>query len=165
MCAACIVLSGVLWLRGLWSILEWGRWKWSGEGRTVSGETKRHGCPTAMPGQERGSNWESAWEHVAKVRNFRVRHERDSEHFHVAPLLHSTTGLDMEHLCFLTKKKHDNQQKNKHDNQQQQQQQQGLGASETGTSEAVGDLREPHPEATGGYLFPVQVQRKLIFTV
>lgn len=116
-------------------------------GRTVSGETKRHGCPTAMPGQEHGDNWLHAWEHVAKARNFRVRHEHDSEHFHVAPLLHSTTGIDMERLCFLTKKKHDKVQI-----------QGAPPPSEKGKGKMAGNLDELDPEATGGYLFSLQVQ-------
>lgn len=145
MCAVCIIGSCILWLRGLSSILEWRTWKWSKMGRTVSGKTKRHGCPTAMPGQEHGDSWEHAWEHVAKVRNFRVRHERDSEHFHVAPLLHSTTGLTMERLCLLTKRKHDSRQ------------QQNVEQSEKGKGEMAGNLSELDPGSTGGYLFPVQV--------
>ena len=61
-------------------------------------------CPTAMPGQERGDHWGHAWR-VVQTRNYRIRQESGSVHFHVAPLLKSTTGLDMERLVMLVKKR------------------------------------------------------------
>lgn len=105
LCGACIVGSFFLWFRGVWNVWEWVRWRRSEEGKFVSGETEQE-CPTAMPGQEHGQNWRHAWQHVAKARNFRIRHEHGSEHFHVAPFLQSTTGLDMKRLCSLAKKKY-----------------------------------------------------------
>ncbi|CAB1096081.1 unnamed protein product [Ectocarpus sp. CCAP 1310/34] len=105
LCGVCVAGSFVLWLRGVCNVFEWAHWRLSEEGRFVSGETKKGTCPTAMPGQERGSNWRHAWKYVAKARNFRIRHEHDSEHFHVAPLLQATTGLDMEQFCLLAKEK------------------------------------------------------------
>eukprot|EP00752_Nemacystus_decipiens_P006636 g5966.t1 len=163
MCTACIAASGILWLRGLESIVKWTQWKWSDTGRTVSGETKRHGCPTAMPGQEHGDNWRHAWAHVAKARNFRIARELESEHFHVAPLLHSTTGSDMERLCLLTKGMRDNhqkQQQQQHQHQQDRQHQQSAARSEEIKAEPVGDTQE----AAGGYLFPVQKQHSCRFS-
>ncbi|CAM9548053.1 unnamed protein product, partial [Ectocarpus fasciculatus] len=109
LCGVCIAGSFVLWLRGVCHVFEWTHWRRSEEGRFVSGETEEGACPTAMPGQERGQNWRHAWKYVAKARNFRVRHEHDSEHFHVAPLLQATTGLDMEQLCLLAKEKFNEQ--------------------------------------------------------
>ena len=102
-----------------------------------------------MPGQEHGDNWPNAWEHVVKARNFRVRHEHEAEHFHVAPLLHSTTGLSMQRLCFLVKQKYDSQQQ-----QQQQPPPQGVAPSEEGTGEMVADAEE----ASGRRRCPGQVQ-------
>ena len=69
----------------------------------MSGEAESS-CPTAMPGQERGDHWRHAWR-VVQTRNYRIRQESGSVHFHVAPLLKSTTGLDMERLVMLVKKR------------------------------------------------------------
>eukprot|EP00903_Cladosiphon_okamuranus_P011821 g11108.t2 len=80
-----------------------------------------------------------------------------SEHFHVAPLLHSTTGSDMERLCLLTKKKRDNQQQKQ---QQHHQEQQAAADSEESKTETVGDTQE----AAGGYIFPVQKQNSRRFS-
>lgn len=143
----CFLLSIVLWLRGLGSIIHWVQWKMSDKGKSGSGETTHRGYPTAMPGQEHGSSWRHAWEHVAKTQNFRLRHEHESEHFHVAPLLQSMSGLDMERLCFLTMKKHNNLQV--------------VASGEKGAREKSGEPDEPDPEAAGGYMFPVQVRAEL----
>lgn len=59
-------------------------------------------CPTAMPGQERGGHWEHAWE-VVRAGNHRIRQVSESAHFHILPLLKSTTGLDMERLVMVIK--------------------------------------------------------------
>lgn len=112
-CGVCIAGSFVLWLRGVCNVFEWAHWRRSDEGRFVSGETKEGACPTAMPGQERGQNWRHAWKYVARARNFRIRHEQDSEHFHIAPLLQATTGLDMEEFCLRAKDKF-NDEKHEH---------------------------------------------------
>eukprot|EP00903_Cladosiphon_okamuranus_P021649 g19903.t1 len=119
-------------------IIQWAQWRKSVQGKVGFGETAHRGYPTAMPGQEHGNNWRYAWEHVAKKQNFRLRHEHESEHFHVAPLLQSTSGLDMERLYFLTKKK------------------QEPSSGEKGAREKFGESDEPDPEAAGGYMFPVQ---------
>lgn len=149
MCVACIAGSCLLWARGLYSVAEWTAWRLSDKGRSGSGETTNRGYPTAMPGQEHGNNWRHAWKHVAKAQNFRVRHEHDSEHFHVAPLLQSMSGLDMERLCFLTMKKRNNPS--------------GAASSsgEDGAGEQLGEPDEPDPEAAGGYMFPVEVKTNL----
>ncbi|CAN0376362.1 unnamed protein product, partial [Ascophyllum nodosum] len=103
MCALCCIGSIILWGRGLWSVAEWTCWRFTEEGRAVSGEAESS-CPTAMPGQERGDHWRHAWR-VVQTRNYRIRQESGSVHFHVAPLLKSTTGLDMERLVMLVKKR------------------------------------------------------------
>lgn len=150
MCTACIFGSCILWLRGLYSVFEWVRWKLSDKGKSGSGETSIRGYPTPMPGQENGNNWRHAWEHVAKAQNFRIRHEHDSEHFNVAPLLQSITGLDMERLCFVTMKKHSSMQ------------QQAAAPNKNSARERIGELDEPDPEEAGGYMFPVQVKLDLL---
>ena len=72
----------------------------------MSGETEST-CPTAMPGQERGDHWRHAWS-VVQARNYRIRQESGSVHFHVAPLLKSTKGLDMERLMMSVKERDTN---------------------------------------------------------
>lgn len=109
--AMCVVFtagSAVLWVRGLWDVLQWLAWRTSDDAKSVSGETEKHPCPTAMPGQEHGSHWKHAWWNVAKRSNYRIRAERESVHFNVAPLLTSTTGLDLERLSLLIKRGDDN---------------------------------------------------------
>lgn len=143
-------MSCVLWLRGLYSVVEWVRWKVSEEGKLGSGETlfggtPSRGYPTAMPGQESGSHWQHAWQHVAKARNVRLRHELDSEHFHVTPLLQSTTGVDMGRLCCVAKKKVDEKQ-------------QGTAPSEKGKGKMAGGVDKPAPETASTSMAPVQVQ-------
>ena len=103
LCALCCIGSIILWGRGLWGVAEWSCWRFTEEGRAVSGEAEST-CPTAMPGQERGDHWRHAWS-VVQNRNYRIRQESGSVHFHVAPLLKSTTGLDMERLVTLVKKR------------------------------------------------------------
>lgn len=56
-----------------------------------------------MPGEEQSTRWKQAW-NIANSKNCRIRDDCYSPHFNVAPLLKSTTGLDMEHLSLLIKK-------------------------------------------------------------
>ncbi|CAM9885508.1 unnamed protein product [Ectocarpus fasciculatus] len=139
LCGVYVAGSFVLWLRGVCHVFEWAHWRRSEEGRFVSGETEEGACPTAMPGQERGQNWRHAWKYVAKARNFRVRHEHDSEHFHVAPLLQATTGLDMEEFCLRAKEKFKDQK-----------QEQRADAPRAGKCGGCKDLDDLDPGADGG---------------
>lgn len=101
LCVLSCIGSIILWLRGLWGVVEWSFWRLTEEGKFVSGASENN-CPKAMPGQERGDPWRHAWK-VVKARNYRIRHESESAHFHIGSLLKSTTGLDMERLVMLVK--------------------------------------------------------------
>lgn len=99
MCALCCIGSIILWIRGLWGVVEWNVWRLMEEGEIISGAAENN-CPKAMPGQECGDPWRHAWK-VVKARNYKIRHESESAHFHIGPLLKSFTGLDMERLVML----------------------------------------------------------------
>lgn len=120
--------SLVLWGRGLWGVWKWVCWRGAVEGKKVSGETERHRCPTAMPGQEHGDHWKHSWE-MAKSRNYRISKELDCLHFNVAPLIKGTAGLGLEHLVMLVKKRSERSEREK-------------------------DLKEVDREVAGGHLFP-----------
>ncbi|CAM9931417.1 unnamed protein product, partial [Ectocarpus sp. 13 AM-2016] len=97
LCASYIFLSVVLWFVGLHMIFKWVRTNWT---------PKRKGRPTAMPGQEEGDHWQRAWDLVS-LRNHGVREDFDQAHFNVLPFLKSKTGLDRQHLAWLTKARDD----------------------------------------------------------
>lgn len=101
LCALCCIASLILWVRGLFGVGEWVFWRLTDRGKQMSGR-RQLDCPKAMPGQERGGHWEHAWE-VVQAGNHRIRHESVSAHFHIFPLLKSTTGLDMERLVMVIK--------------------------------------------------------------
>lgn len=102
LCVLCFIGSLVLWVRGLWGIVEWRSWRLA-EGKTVPGGAELD-RPTAMPGQQRGNHWKHAWE-IVKAGNYSIRHETGSAHFHISPLLKRTTGFDMERLVMLIKQR------------------------------------------------------------
>lgn len=87
-CTLCVVGTGLLWCRGLWSVRQWVRWRQSRDG------AKFDECPVIMPGEGRRNRWIHAWE-IAKSKNLRTWEDPDSPHFNVAPLLKSSTGLNL----------------------------------------------------------------------
>ncbi|CAM9397930.1 unnamed protein product [Ectocarpus fasciculatus] len=104
LCALYIFLSVVLWFVGLHMIYKWVRRNWT---------PKRNNIPRAMPGQEDGDHWQRAWKLVS-LRNHGVREDFDQAHFNVLPFLKSKTGLDRQHLAWLTKAR-DDKSKSKED--------------------------------------------------
>ncbi|CAM9807163.1 unnamed protein product [Ectocarpus sp. 6 AP-2014] len=97
LCALYILFSIVLWFVGLHMIYKWVRTNWT---------PKSNDRPSAMPGQEEGDHWQRAWDLVS-LRNHGVREDFDQAHFNVLPFLKSKTGLDRQHLAWLTKARDD----------------------------------------------------------
>ncbi|CBN74319.1 Transient Receptor Potential Channel. Partial sequence [Ectocarpus siliculosus] len=97
LCALYILFSVVLWFVGLHMIYKWVRTNWTPESNDR---------PRAMPGQEEGDHWQRAWDLVS-LRNHGVREDFDQAHFNVLPFLKSKTGLDRQHLAWLTKARDD----------------------------------------------------------
>ncbi|CAM9266991.1 unnamed protein product [Ectocarpus sp. 4 AP-2014] len=97
LCAFYIFLSVALWFVGLHMIYKWVRTNWT---------PKRNDHPTAMPGQEEGDHWQRAW-NLVNLRNHGVREDFDQAHFNVLPFLKSKTGLNRQHLAWLTKARDD----------------------------------------------------------
>lgn len=75
-------------------------WVSQQEIKTSNSEHEELSCPAPMPGQERTEHWRKAW-NLAKARNCRINDDKESVHFHVGPLLKSTTGLSMDNLMSL----------------------------------------------------------------
>ncbi|CAM9266687.1 unnamed protein product [Ectocarpus sp. 4 AP-2014] len=97
LCALYIFLSVVLWLVGLHMIYKWVQKNWTRNTDDI---------PGALAGQEDGDHWQRAWELVS-LRNHGVRGDFDNAHFNVLPFLKSKTGLDRQHLAWLTKARYD----------------------------------------------------------
>ncbi|CBN74318.1 Ankyrin Repeat Transient Receptor Potential Channel [Ectocarpus siliculosus] len=97
LCLLYIFATMILWAVGIWMVVTWVYSNW---------DKKNGDMPEPMPGQEDGHHWKRAWE-LASLRNQGARANRGQAHFHIAPLLKSKTGLDMQHLAQLTKNRHD----------------------------------------------------------
>ncbi|CAM9154356.1 unnamed protein product [Ectocarpus fasciculatus] len=93
LCALYIFLSVILWFVGLHMIYKWVRKNWTKNTDDI---------PGALAGQEDGEHWQRAWELVS-LRNHGIREDFDQAHFNVLPFLKSKTGLDRQHLTWLTK--------------------------------------------------------------
>lgn len=105
MCVACLIGSFILWVRGLCEVEVWRRRRSVSKHKPQSHYGKRD-CPTAMAGQEDGNHWRDAWRKVAETQDYGIQRERESIHFNVDSLLKSTTGLDLEHISRVVKRRH-----------------------------------------------------------
>lgn len=90
LCLVYILGTFVLWILGIYRICEWMELNWKKRG----GNT-----PEAMPGQEHGGTWHRAWV-LARLRNHGVHGQAQ---FNGVPFLKSRTGIDVQHLAWLTK--------------------------------------------------------------
>ncbi|CAM9162025.1 unnamed protein product, partial [Ascophyllum nodosum] len=98
-CCACALSSAILWLWGLWSVVDWVHWR-----LTVGFEKfSNRKCRMVVPGEERSDDWQKARE-IAKARNYK-QNNTDSDQFNVGTLLKMTTGMDLEQLALYVKMK------------------------------------------------------------
>lgn len=103
LCLLYIVGDFVLWVVGLWMICTGLQKNWHKKNDDVIRG------PKAMPGQEEGDHWKTAWE-LAKLQNqrsYEVYEDRARVHFNVVSFAQRKTGLSMENLVRLAKARHE----------------------------------------------------------